>query len=631
MAEDILHDEQLPQRLNMRLWRRVLRFAGPYRRYMVGLGGVALLIAACDAAIPLMVKAVIDHVVAGGADARFFAMAAAFALLCLVFAAAVFGFILLGGRIASGMAHDIREAGFARLQELSFSFYDRHNVGWLMARLTSDTDRLSRIIGWVLLDLLWGVCLLIAIAVMLLVLDWVTGAAILLIVPMLVIVSAIFQRRILAASRRTRKINSHLTAEFNEGISGIRTTKALVREQANLDTFKRESGAMHEASIYHALQTAMYLPLIMVIVSVGEALTIVIGANRTLAGAMTLGTLVGFTYYAKLLPSPIRETARNITDMLGAQAAAERVMQLIDTEPEIQDSPDVRQRLAEHAAGPRRADPRLAPDGLPDRIGSLRFEHVRFAYNPGEPVLEDFNLEVEPGQTIALVGPTGGGKSTIVSLLCRFYEPDAGRILIDGIDYRRRSLGWYQSRLGVVLQTPHLFAGTVRDNIRYGRLESGDAEVEEAARLAGADAFIRELEHGYDTEVGPSGNRLSTGQKQLVSFARAIIADPPILIMDEATSSIDTETEQLIQRGLTRVLEGRISFVIAHRLSTIRSADRILVIAAGRILESGRHHELLAQRGHYHALYTGQFTREYEHRVLGTPLLEEDGLSPRIS
>ncbi len=626
MADDLIHEDRIARRFDLRLWARVLRYARPYRRYMVGLGAAALVVAACDAAIPLMIKAVIDHVVAGGPDPYFWLKAGGFALLCFIFAGAVFGFILLGGRIASHMAHDIRRAGFERLQQLSFSYYDRHNVGWLMARLTSDTDRLSRIIGWALLDLLWGVCLLIAIAIMLLVLDWVTGAALLLIVPGLVVVSAIFQRRILTASRQTRKINSHLTAEFNEGISGIRTTKALVREQPNLEGFKRETGAMFDASMSHALNAAMYLPLIMVLVCIGEAIAIVVGANRAMGGMITLGTLVGFIYYAKLLPEPIRETARNLTDMLGAQAAAERVMQLIDTEPEIADSAEVVDRMRAHAASPHARDPRYAPDGMADRIETVTFENVSFAYNPGEPVLEDFHLELKRGRTVALVGPTGGGKSTIVNLLCRFYEPTAGRILIDGVDYRERSLAWFQSRMGIVLQTPHLFAGTVRENIRYGRIEASDAEVEYAAKLVGADPFIRHLEHGYDTDVGQAGNRLSTGQKQLVSFARAIIADPPILIMDEATSSIDTETEQVIQRGLSRVLEGRISIVIAHRLSTIRNAGQILVIDGGRIIESGSHQQLITRRGHYYQLYTGQFTREHERQILGAPLDENDGV-----
>ena len=293
--------------------------------------------------------------------------------------------------------------------------------------------------------------------------------------------------------------------------------------------------------------------------------------------------------------------------MQGAQAAGERVLSLLATVPGISDSEEVRKRLStrDHAAG-------LAPDGFPDGIESLEFRHVDFSYSDGEAVLKDFNLSVQSGQTIALVGASGGGKSTIVNLAARFYEPTGGQILVNGHDLRDRGLAWYQSNLGIVLQGPHLFSGSVRENIRYGRLNATDEEIEAAARSVNADGFIRALENGYETDVGEGGNRLSTGQKQLVSFARALLANPRIFIMDEATSSIDTETEQLIQQGLKAIFHGRISFVIAHRLSTIRTADRILVIEKGKIIESGTHGELLAAKGHYHALYTHQFQQERE-------------------
>ncbi|MBE2212320.1 MAG: ATP-binding cassette domain-containing protein, partial [Opitutaceae bacterium] len=296
-------------------------------------------------------------------------------------------------------------------------------------------------------------------------------------------------------------------------------------------------------------------------------------------------------------------------------AAGERVLGLLATQPRIADSASVREKLARHAAASSRAQNR-APDGHDHRIDTIEFRDVGFKYDTGRTVLEGFNLTVRAGQTVALVGPSGGGKTTIVNLASRFYEPTGGSILINGLDYRERSLSWLQSNLGIVLQQPHLFRGSVRDNIRYGRLSATDAEVEHAARLVNAHAFIAALEKGYDTDVGEGGNRLSTGQKQLVSFARALLADPQIFIMDEATSSIDTETEQLIQAALREVFRGRISFVIAHRLSTIRSADLILVINKGRIEEAGTHEELIRRRGHYHELYTGQFRHEQEEKVL---------------
>jgi ATP-binding cassette subfamily B protein len=283
-------------------------------------------------------------------------------------------------------------------------------------------------------------------------------------------------------------------------------------------------------------------------------------------------------------------------------------MSLLATEPRIQDSEEVRQRLSEWDEK-ERADG-IAPDGKDSAIRDLEFRNVDFSYEDGETVLEGFNLKVKAGETVALVGASGGGKSTIVNLASRFYEPTGGEILVNGEDYRQRGLAWYQSNLGIVLQGPHLFSGTIRENIRYGRANASDDEVEAAAKAVNADRFIREMEDGYETEVGEGGDRLSTGEKQLISFARALLSDPQIFIMDEATSSIDTETEQLIQEGLKRIFEGRMNFVIAHRLSTIRTADRILVIHKGRILESGTHRELLALRGHYHSLYTRQFGRQ---------------------
>jgi ATP-binding cassette subfamily B protein len=305
---------------------------------------------------------------------------------------------------------------------------------------------------------------------------------------------------------------------------------------------------------------------------------------------------------------PVRELARVLAEFQSAQASAERVISMIETEPEIRDRPDVVDAYGDSF------DPKTA--AWPKAEGAVEFQQVSFQYKDGEPVLKDFSLTVPAGQTIAVVGATGSGKSTIVNLLCRFYEPVRGRILVDGVEYRERSLLWLHSQLGYVLQAPHLFSGTVRENIRYGRLSASDQEVEEAARLVNADGFIRRMEHGYDSEVGEGGNLLSTGEKQLISFARAVLADPAIFVLDEATSSIDTETERLIQQAIQQVLRGRTSFIIAHRLSTIRSADRILVIQQGRIVEEGTHHELLERQGYYFRLYTNQFVDEQEQALL---------------
>jgi ATP-binding cassette subfamily B protein len=356
---------------------------------------------------------------------------------------------------------------------------------------------------------------------------------------------------------------------------------------------------MFRYAMRHALQSAAYLPLIVGLSAVGMGLALWKGGVE-LGDGLTIGKLVTFMQYATLFAYPIQDLARRFTDVQATQAAVERVQGLLETEPEIADSTEVRAKVEAH----REDRPEgIAIDGYPDRITRIAFNDVEFAYKPSDPVLRGVSFDVQAGQTIALVGPTGGGKSTIVSLVARFYEVGGGSILVDGIDLRDRSLHWLQSNLGVVLQTPHLFSGTVAQNIRYGRLDATDEEVRDAARRVHAHAFIEALPEGYDTEVGEGGGRLSTGQRQLVSLARAVLADPQVFIMDEATSSVDTETEAAIQRGIEAVLQGRIAFVIAHRLSTIVGADQILVVEGGRITDRGTHRELLERGGHYARLH----------------------------
>ncbi len=616
MSAQFHQEDEFKARLDAGLWWKIFRRALHLKRYLIPLFLTAVIIAMCDAGFAHITRWVIDGVVRHGAHAPFTRYIAVYLAVTLTLCAGVWLFIEMAGNISNRLAHDIRRDCFDRLQELEFAFFDTRPVGWLITRLTSDCDRLARIIAWGFLDIVWGLSYVTMIAASLLIMNWKLGLIVIGIVPPLAVISKFFQKKMLLSAREIRKFNSQITAGYNESIQGVRTTKTLVREGENLGEFQQLSAQMFNASVLNARQNAVYFPIVATLGSLAAGLALWRGGYLTIGGAMSLGTLVAFINFAGQFFNPINQLAQKLTEMQGAQAAGERVMDLLATVPAIKDSPAVLARLAQSKIQTPKSKIESAPDGLPQQIGLIEFRNVTFRYESGPVVLHDFNLTVRAGETIALVGPSGGGKSTIVSLVCRFYEPVTGQILLNGTDYRERPLHWLQSQLGIVLQTPHLFKGSVRDNIRYGRLDATDAEVETAARLVNAHEFIVRMEHGYDSSVGEGGNRLSTGQRQLLSFARALLANPQIFVMDEATSSIDTETEQLIQRGLETIFTGRISFVIAHRLSTIRRADRILVITQGRIEENGTHEELLQQRGHYYALYTSQFRREREEAVL---------------
>ena len=607
-------EDEFKARLDAGLWWKIFKRALHLKRYLVPLFITAILIAACDAAFAHITRWVIDGVVRDGANADFTRYIAVYFGVTLVLCGGVWVFIQMAGNISNRLAHDIRRDGFEKLQQLEFAFFDTRPVGWLITRLTSDCDRLARIIAWGFLDIVWGLSYVLMIAISLLIMNWRLGLIVIAIVPPLALVSKFFQRKMLLSAREIRKFNSQITATFNESIQGVRTTKTLVRERENLGEFEQLSTQMFDAAVLNARQNAVYFPIVTTLGSLAAGLALWRGGVITLNDSLTLGTLVAFINFAGQFFNPINQLAQKLTEMQGAQAAGERVMGLLATEPAIQDSPALRAKIAQSRVENPKS--KIPEDGGDARIDTIEFRDVSFSYSKGPVVLDRFNLTVRAGETIALVGPSGGGKSTIVSLVGRFYEPTAGQILINGVDYRDRALAWLQSQLGIVLQTPHLFKGIVRENIRYGRLDATDAEIEHVAKLVNAHEFISQMENGYATPVGEGGNRLSSGQRQLVSFARALLANPQIFVMDEATSSIDTETEQLIQRGLETIFAGRISFVIAHRLSTIRRADRILVITKGRIEECGRHEELLQKRGHYYDLYTSQFSREREAAAL---------------
>ena len=516
--------------------------------------------------------------------------------------------IRTGGRIYTGISHDIRRDCFNHLQELSLSYYDHRPAGWLLARITSDSTRVGRSLSWNMVDVIDGIAKLILMTALMLILHVRLALVVLSVVPVMGAVIWWCQRISLERFRAVRRVNSEITAALNEGILGAPTIKTLVREEANLREFASLTSRMRDVSVSAARWSSFYLPLALLLGTVGSALALWRGGAGVLNGTVSYGTLVAFVGYAVAFFQPLQDLARRFPELQNAQAAAERILSLLEADPEIRDRPDVLTRYgdaSETAALP-----------LPELRGEIEFRDVSFHYVSEEPVLTDFSLHVTPGEAIALVGETGAGKTTIANLVARFYEPTAGTILVDGTEYRDLPLAWLQGHLGIVQQDPHMFSGPVAANIRYGRLDACPEDVAQAAALVSADRFITQLPGGYDFDAGEGGRNLSTGQKQLIALARAMLADPRLLILDEATSSVDTETEQSIQQAIAAVLRGRTSFVIAHRLSTIRSADRILLIGDGGIVEQGSHRELLGLGGAYAKLYRGQFLEEGSIRVI---------------
>jgi ATP-binding cassette, subfamily B, bacterial len=615
MSAHTMEEEVFTGKMDFALWRKMLRFALPHKRKILAVMALGSTVSFFDMCLPFLTGRIVDAVMAKTFAAEMRRFMLIYACVIVGFVTCIWSFIMIAGRITCSISYDIRETCFDKLQRLPFAYYDRKAVGWLMARMTSDCSNLSRIMAWALLDISWGTSVLCGIIILMMSLAWRLALVVITIAPVLMLVSRFFQVRLLKTSRALRKANSQTTAAFNEGIVSVRTSKSLVREQRNAEEFSHLTQTMYAHAVKNALYAAIFWPIMLSICGVGTALALRFGGYGVIHGQMTLGALATFLQIVFFIQFPVQELTNAITQIQGAQASAERIQSLLDADVEIEDSPRVIQRIRDHAA--KDGDAKIAIDGMDSQIHSIEFRNVGFAYKDGQTVLKDFNLRVRAGESIALVGPTGGGKTTIVGLACRFYEPTSGQIFINGVDYRDRSLKWLQSNLGMVLQQPYLFSGTVRDNIRYGRLSATDAEIVQAAKLTEAHEFIEAMKDGYNATVGEGGNQLSTGQKQLISLARAIIADPQIFVMDEATSSVDTHTERAIQSAIDRILRNRISFVIAHRLSTIKSASRILVIEAGRIIEDGNHHSLIRRGGHYCDLYTNQFTHEREEAVLG--------------
>jgi len=583
-------------------FRKVIAYLKPMRKNLAILAFLMILTAGMDIIYPLFNRWAIDEFIIPGETKGIWLFIAGFLGIFIIQGLNVFFFIIWAGKIEIGLCYRIRRDGFKKLQDLAFRYFDKTPVGWIMARMTSDTGRLSEIISWGLVDMVWGTVLLIGNIIIMLVINWRLALLTFTIVPFMAIATMYFHRLILKSYREVRKTNSKITGAVSEGISGAITTKTLVLEDKNLTDFQKLTRRMFNVSVQAAVVSAIFLPVLIILGTTGSSIVIWKGGQGVLMGTVTFGTLSAFMSYITIMMDPLYQIGRIFAELQNAQASAERIFSLLNEKVEIKDSEEIRKQYE--------TDNYDFCEKLPVIKGTVEFEAVDFEYKEGEKVLKNFNLKISAGEKIALVGETGSGKSTIVNLICRFYEPQKGSIKIDEIDYRQRPLIWLQSQIGYVLQTPHLFSGTISENIKYGYLDATQDQIVRAAKMVNAHDFIMKMENGYESEVGEGGSGLSSGQKQLISFARAIIGNPAIFVLDEATSSVDTETEQMIQKAITQILKNRTSFIVAHRLSTIRSADRILVIEKGEIIEMGNHQELLNKKGHYWQLYRNQFMEE---------------------
>lgn len=603
------YEEESYRSFNIKPWLKLKRFFKPYTKNLTGLTILMLVTALMDLSIPLFQKYAVDNFIAKSTTEGLTAFIGAYGAVLTVMALSVTLFIRLAIVVEMHIGMDLRKEIFEHLQNLSLSYYNTTPVGYILARTLSDTNKIGSMIAWGLVDVFWSFAYVIGAFIAMFMLNVRLTLIVGLVVPIMALITVYFQNRILSTSRELRKVNSKMTGAFNEGIMGAKTSKTLVIEDKNLSEFKGISEALEGSAINLARWNALYIPIIVFFGSVLTALVLARGGILAMDGIIQIGTLSAFLSYAVNIFEPVQQLARTFAEIISLQANIERVTDLLDKEPLIKDREDVIKIYGDNI-NPKR-------ENWEEIKGEIEFRNVTFKYPDGdEEVLKNFNLHILAGTNVAIVGETGAGKSTLVNLACRFFEPREGQILIDGRDYRERSQLWLHSNIGYVLQTPHLFSGTIRDNIRYGNLDASDDQIREAAKIVSLDTLINKFEKGYDTHVGEGGDRLSTGEKQLISIARAILADPKIFILDEATSSVDTHTEKLIQNGIEYLLKGRTSFIIAHRLSTIKKADIILVVEDGKIIERGSHKELIAKKGHYYNLYTKQFEEEKTLEVL---------------
>src|SRR5512141_1770416 len=587
-----LEEEEYTSQLTAPVFQRILTLLKPHWKWVLGFLITIMLTSVLDAYFTYLNKQIVDIGITLRDKPALLRIALIYGTFQVLQAGFVFTFIYLAGVLGERVQYDLRKILFNHLQDLSLSYYAQNAVGRMIARVTSDTGRVADLLTWGVVDTTWAIMNIATSVTFMAIINWKLALIVFTIIPVMAYIAIQFRKRILVEYRVTRRTNSKITGAYNENIQGVRVVKALLREDENTKEFQQLTTRMYNSSYRAAWLSALFLPTVQIIAAVALGLIVGYGGTQIMLGLMTIGGIQAFVSYLTFMMWPIQDLARVYAEMQHSIASAERIFKLADAPAEVHDRPDAIEAKT--------------------LMGAIEFNRANFYYEDRKPVLTDFSLKVNPGEMIALVGPTGGGKSTIVNLLCRFYEPCEGSIFINGRDYLDYTLASIHSRIGIVLQTPHLFSRNVRDNIRYGRLDAGDEDIVAAAQIAGAHDFIVTLEKGYDQNVGEGGNLLSVGQKQLISLARAVLARPELFIMDEATSSVDTITEALLQRGMEALMRDRTTFIIAHRLSTVKRADRILVIENGRIAEQGTHTELLRLGGHYYRLYTQQFRHELE-------------------
>ena len=586
---------------------RLLPFLKKYRMRFVGMIVFGLCGSAVDILIPLLQRYALDHFVAQNTlDTLVWFIL--FYIAAVVFAGLVnYIAFSLAFRTEVNVNRDLRNAAFKHLQTLSFSYFNQNSVGYIHARVMSDTSRIGSLVSWTMVDGVWQASYFIGAIVVMFAVNAKLAALVVVIVPLIVVLFSIFQKLLIRANREVRELNSHITGDFNEGITGAKTIKTLVIEDDMGEKFVEDTKKMRSKSVHAARLRGLFAATMNLASSV--ALAVVLWRGGYIA-ASEVGTFSMFRSYAQGMMEPVRWIIDAISDLITTQVNIERLTNLLAVRSDVTDSDEVVSVYGD-VFEPKR-------ENWEKMQGDIEFDDVSFKYPDGdEYILEHFNLKIPHGSNIAIVGQTGAGKSTLVNLVCRFYEPTSGRVLIDGKDARERSQLWLHSSIGYVLQTPHLFSGTVRENLLYGNPNATDEDIMKALRLVSAEGVVEKLEKGLDSDVGEGGDMLSTGEKQLLSFVRAILADPAILVLDEATASVDTLTEKKIQSAISEIIKGRTTLMIAHRLSTVRDADLILVVRDGKIIEQGTHAELLAMRGYYRELYTRQYEEEAAQSILG--------------